>query len=192
MLPWKERALFLGAWLQSPLGVGSVTPSAPALTRRMVERIRWQQVRTVVELGAGTGAITARLLATKPADVRLLAFEREPAFRDFLQQRYPDLELHGDVYQLGTVLAADGTQQVEAIVSGIPFGALPAADQEWLLDVVDRALAPGGQFVAFQYSLALRHRLRRRFARVDLGFTAANLPPAFIYYCQKAKDGVRK
>ena len=185
MLPWKERALFLKAWFRSPLGVGSVTPSAPALTRRMVERIPWHQVRTVVELGAGTGVITARLRERKPPSVQLLAFEREPRFRHYLKHRYPDLDLHGEVRHLCAVLAEKGTPQADVIISGIPFGALPAARQQVLLADIDRALAPGGMFVAFQYSLMLRRQLRQRFERVDLGFALANLPPAFIYYCYK-------
>lgn len=187
MTAWKDRALFLRAWLRKPGQVGSVTPSAPALVDRMLKRIPWDRVRTVAELGAGTGPITAKVCEQKPARVRFLVFEREPEFRRLLKQRFPQLEMYPEAAQLSRVLERTGLHQADVILSGIPFAALPAQTQESLLDEIERSLAPGGLFVAFQYSWLLYRRLRRRFSRVDLGFTLFNLPPAVVYYCYKAE-----
>lgn len=181
-----ERALFFRAWLQSPLTVGSLTPSAPALVARMLRRVPWQRVETVVELGAGTGSITAGILKRKPARSRLLAFEREPAFRQLLAERFPGLALYPEAHALSEVLAATGRPQADVVISGLPFGALPAEQQERLLCEIEAALAPGGVFVAFQYGWRLYSRLRRHFARCDVSAALFNLPPALVYTCHKA------
>lgn len=187
MAPRNDRALFWQTWIQHPRTVGSVTPSAPALVHRMLEPVPWDRVHTVVELGAGTGPVTAEILQRKPPHVHFMAFEREPVFRQLLAERFPELELHSEALGLGSVLAASGENYADVIISGIPFAALSIADQEALLDEVDRCLAPGGLFIAFQYAPLLYRRLVRRFARCDLGLALLNLPPAVVYTCHKAK-----
>jgi len=181
-----DRKIFFQKWLKSPLTVGSLTPSAPHLVSVMLRSVPWNRIDTVVELGAGTGPITAGILKRKPERVRFLAFEREPAFRQLLAQRYPGLSLYPEAKALPEALAATGRPQADVIISGIPFAALSARDQEHLLSVIDASLAPGGQLIAFQYSLMLYARLRQRFARCDLSLALLNLPPAAVYTCYKA------
>ncbi len=164
MACWSDRATFLQAYLRHPLAVGSVTPSALALVDRMLHPIQWGEIQTVVELGCGTGPMTAEILRRKPAHVRFLAFEREPAFRQLLLARFPGLQVHPEAFELGRVLARTGRPQADVVLSGIPFAALPGPEQERLLDEVEQALVPGGLFVAFQYSPLLYRLFRGRFA----------------------------
>lgn len=181
-MSWMERATFLRAWLNDPRSVGSVAPSSPQLARAMAALVPWERSRTVVELGAGTGAITERLLERRPEGVRLLAFERQPEFRALLRRRFPGLEVCPEASQLSGVL---GEERADAIVSGIPFALLTPEQREALLDEIEGALAPGGCFIAFQYAPVLLPALRRRFKRVRLRLVLANLPPAVIYGCWK-------
>lgn len=181
----KEHLLFLRVSRRHPLQVGSAAPSSRRLVAAMLQGISWAGVQTVVELGAGTGAITKAVLAAKPQSAQLLVFEREPAFQAVLRERYPELNLFADARDLRAVLAGRGLAAADVILSGIPFALLPAEQQDDLLDEIASCLAPGGMFVAFQYSLLLYRRLQRRFRRVSLGFAAVNLPPAFVYRCYK-------
>ena len=185
---WTERTAFLRTWLQRPLEVGSVLPSSPRLARRIASLVDWDRTRTLVELGAGTGAVTAGLLARASASTRLLAFERQPEFRQILQDRFAGLEVYPEARQLSRVLESAGPRQAETVVSGIPFALLSRPEQEALLDEIDRGLAPGGSFIAFQYSPFLLPSLRRRFEKVSLHLVLANLPPALIYCCRKGEQ----
>lgn len=184
-MSWMERAAFLRKWLERPREVGSITPSSPQLARAMAEWVPWEQIRTLVELGAGTGAVTAELLERLPAGSRLLAFERMPEFRELLRERYPQLEVYAEARLLSQVLREGGGLKADAVVSGIPFALLTAEQRGVLLDEIEGALAPGGCLIAFQYTPMLWPLLRSRFASVDVRLVAANLPPALIYRCWK-------
>ena len=55
----KEGELFFRQWLRSPKSMGSVIPSSKFLARAVANEVAWQPGQYVVELGGGTGAITA-------------------------------------------------------------------------------------------------------------------------------------
>jgi phospholipid N-methyltransferase len=40
-------------------------------------------------------------------------------------------------------------------------------------------------YVQFQYSLNAKKAIKTLFRSVDITFTAANFPPAFVYTCRK-------
>lgn len=185
-MTWMDRAAFLRMWLQRPREVGSVTPSSPHLARAIAKWVPWDRTHTLVELGAGTGAVTVELMERLPSVTRFLAFERLSEFRALLQQRHPALEVYPEARQLSRVLQHTGSGRADAVVSGIPFALLSPEQREALLDEIDRSLAPGGCFIAFQYTPLLLPTLRRRFACVEVRLVLANLPPAFVYRCWKA------
>ena len=54
--------LFLRRWAANPLQMGSVVPSSRALGRRIAGLIERSGDEVVVELGAGTGAVSRALL----------------------------------------------------------------------------------------------------------------------------------
>ena len=59
----QSTVLFLRRWLANPLQMGSIIPSSPALGRQVARLIERHEDEVVLELGAGTGAITRALLA---------------------------------------------------------------------------------------------------------------------------------
>src|SRR5512145_1917528 len=80
MAPEKDpnaALVFLKAWLKSPLRVGAIAPSGDRLARAMAQVVPRRSALPVVELGGGTGSITAALLRRIPAE-RLIVVERDP------------------------------------------------------------------------------------------------------------------
>src|SRR5690348_4415792 len=71
--------LFLREWLVQPGIVGAICPSSHRLARSMAERIPVQGDGLVVELGAGTGAVTQALLEKGISPDRLRVVERSPS-----------------------------------------------------------------------------------------------------------------
>jgi phospholipid N-methyltransferase len=145
--------------------------------------------RTVVELGPGTGPFTAGLLQRLRAEGRLLCIERDPELADHLRGRFDDPRLTvvtGDAQDLERHLAGHGLEaQVPLIISGLPFTSLPAELREVILSAIVWCLAPGGAFLLYQYSYAMRRHLRRYFRRVESRWELRNIPPAVCMRCTR-------
>src|SRR5258708_10649801 len=87
--------------LSNPGPVGSAVPSSRFLGRRMAGCLPRSPNGYVVELGAGTGAITAALLERGIPAERILPVERSEAMVKLLQRRFPSLNVAlGDATQL--------------------------------------------------------------------------------------------
>ncbi|HZD25941.1 MAG TPA: rRNA adenine N-6-methyltransferase family protein, partial [Alphaproteobacteria bacterium] len=84
-----DDRVFLSRWLRAPLSTGAVTPSGRALARLMAAQIDPEADGHVIELGAGTGAITRALLDAGVDCRRLVLIEKDPVLHGLLSRRYP-------------------------------------------------------------------------------------------------------
>jgi phospholipid N-methyltransferase len=157
----------------------------------MIEPIPEDYDGEIVELGAGTGALTLRLAETRPA-TRILACEINPVLARDLEARLQAAGLRRRVrvisdpaQQLLSGLSARQAKAPDFIVSGIPLGNLVNARASALVAAIHRALAPGGTYIQFQYSLLDRKKIKNKFARLRIGFVLLNIPPAFVYFAEK-------
>jgi phospholipid N-methyltransferase len=186
---------FLDAYLRAPFKTGSVAPSSRWLAARMVKDTGLAGAHTVVELGPGTGAITRAIVPELGADTLFVAVEYNPGFAESLKRRFPRATVVNDTAErLPELLAEQGRAEADCILSSLPFAAFPHGLQCRLLDAAHRSLGPGGLFVTYAYVPAawlttgrqLRSLLTRRFERVHTTpIVWRNLPPAFVYRCQK-------
>ncbi|MDN4595067.1 class I SAM-dependent methyltransferase [Polycladomyces subterraneus] len=182
-----DRMAFLLRFFRSPRMIGSITPSSAHLVRAMLDPIPWEQVDTVVELGAGTGVITEALVQRTRPETHVIVFERDTHLRDLLFHRFPYLHHAEHAEKLGEELEQHGIGQVDCILSSLPFTNFPNAIRHAILDEVTERLAPDGMFVAYQYTLHMLPLFRERFHRVSSRLVFWNLPPAFVYVCSKPK-----
>lgn len=190
-----EALTFLRAFLRAPTGIGSVAPSSPALAAMMVRCAEIQPGQVVAELGAGTGPMTRAVRAAHP-DNPLVVFEPDAALAAVCRASVPGVPVEEAYAQdLSAVLARHGHAGCERIVSSLPFAGWPAELQEAVFDGIFDALAPGGRMVTFTYvhspwlpaGRRARALLGRRFARVTTSPVVwRNLPPAFVYVCDRA------
>ena len=72
---WPE---FLRAWLRNPAQVGAVWPSSPRLSAKLARIAPGHGAPVVVELGPGTGAVTAQVARRLSPEGRHLAVELDP------------------------------------------------------------------------------------------------------------------
>lgn len=180
----RPRLLFARAFLANPRGIGSVIPSSPQLIERLLGRIDWSAVRTVVEYGPGTGGVTRAILARMAPDARLIAFETNAAFVGFLRRTIDDPRLtviEASAESVARALAAAGVARIDAAVSSLPLSVMPVRVRLRILAATGRVLAPGAMLVGYQYSTRLLGELRRVFGRVTVRFEPRNWPPAFVF-----------
>ncbi|MFM8535713.1 MAG: hypothetical protein ACKOEC_19350 [Acidimicrobiia bacterium] len=71
----QEEILFIKRWLAHPLKVGALLPSPPFLARMVARHTLIGGDDVVVELGAGTGAVTKALLDAGIPKDRLFVIE---------------------------------------------------------------------------------------------------------------------
>ncbi|MET3289053.1 UNVERIFIED_CONTAM: phospholipid N-methyltransferase [Brevibacillus sp. OAP136] len=184
----QERLYFLYKFIRFPKQIGSVTPSSPFLAKTMLDAVPWGNVTAIAELGSGTGAITKHLLAASPQPQHVLLFEKDDTLRAHLARQYPDYAVYEDACQLETALLREGIEQLDCILSGLPFFNFPQAVRDQILEQINATLKPGGLFIAFQYSHQMKKQLSDRFDLLSIEFVPVNVPPAFVYVCQKRSE----
>ncbi len=186
----REHRLFLKRWLRAPMRVGAVAPSSRQLGDAMARLVPKESDGAVVELGGGTGVITASLLRGGVAAERWVVLERDAELHRHLRERFPALRvLLGDAAKLNEVLAPLGIHQVEAIVSGLPLLSIPRPIQDQILEQVLALLAPGAPLIQYTYG-PMSPVDRRRFkleGRVAKR-VAVNLPPASVWVYRRVGE----
>ena len=80
---------------------------------------------------------------------------------------------------------SDGMKLPDFIISGIPLATLNREQVLGLVGAISRALAPGGMYIQFQYSLIDRKKIKSHFCRLTTVPVLLNFPPAVVYYAQK-------
>ena len=174
--------VFLKGFLKNWREVGSPIPSSRHVARRICKLMDFQQARTVVEIGAGTGVITQEILSSLRPDARLIVFEVNNDFCERLRRiGDPRLIVHNvSALQMQTVLA----ERADHVVSGIPIATLSKNAFSQLCAAVKEVLEPRGVFIQLQLSLFSYGKLKHFFQEVNIGFTWRNTPPAFMYCCR--------
>lgn len=174
---------FWRAFLANPLRVASPVPSGPALARAIAAAIDAQAPGGVLELGAGSGAVTAALLARGITPADLIAVEYAPDFCAHLRQRFAGLTvLQGDAFAFPGLT---GNRRFKAIVSGLPVMARSPRQRRHFMARVMEALQPGGVFVQFSYSPLSPFPARRDVA-ASRRTVWANLPPMQVWWYRRA------
>ncbi len=153
-VPPQHFGRLFALWLRSPTDIGAVAASSRALARAMAHEIGSRQSGHIVELGGGTGAITGALLERGLPPERLVVVERNRGLCRLLAARFPQVAvLKGDAVSLRTHLQRAGIEPVTAVVSGLPLLSMPVPMRARILAEAFAAMAGGGQFIQFTYSL---------------------------------------
>ena len=177
--------MFLKKFMQNPRDVGSIIPSSNRLTHKMLEPIAWDRVRSIVELGAGTGIFTKAIYELARPDCKVAIFEKDDEMRSQLLQAFKGFYFCKNALDLQSCLPKIGMAKADCIVSGLPFANFARSDRDQIIRQAHDSLSDDGVFVTFQYSLQMRKSLQRAFAQVSVSFVAWNMPPAFVYVCRK-------
>lgn len=189
------RRTFLLAAMRRPAAVGAVAPSSEGLAELLASVVPRSGAPIVVELGPGTGAVSAVIDRRLPPEGRHLAVELDPGMVEFLRCTRPTMEIvPGDARELGSLLADRDVTRADAVVSGLPWALFDPPTQAAILTEVARLLGPNGAFTTFAYLHGMPLHTARRFRRtlaatfdeVVVSRTVwRNLPPAFGYVCRR-------
>jgi phosphatidylethanolamine/phosphatidyl-N-methylethanolamine N-methyltransferase len=178
-------APFAKQMILNPRSVGAACPSSRKLARVMASFIPQGHKGVVVELGAGTGAITAAILERGIAPERLVAIERSPELIDLLKKRFPKLCIvSGDAQFLDDILNKHIEKEerpVKFVISGLPLRSLPKAIVRAIEQQLELILSENGRFIQFTYDFRPdMSGLMSEFVKCDSRVVLQNLPPARV------------
>jgi len=173
---------FVKGWIRNPLAIGALAPSGKSLAKLMAKDVGTGC--RVVELGAGTGTVTAALLANGVAAEDLHLVERDPQFVKILKRRFPRCQVvAADALELDQQLEA--TAGFDFVVSGLPLLCFSPDKRYRALQQALQFLKPRGRLHQFTYGgrcpIDRDVRAQLRLESVLLGIAALNLPPGFVY-----------
>lgn len=156
---------------------GAVLPSSRFLARALVSEVRKPRgpVR-ILEVGSGTGSVTAEIVRHMLPWDRLDAVEINSHFINVMQRRLDtEWQARRDRVQLihSPVEDLPGEGVYDYIVSGLPFNNFPVGLVRDIFKAYSRLLKPGGTLSYFEYVFVrelkhafVDHRERRRLYRV--------------------------
>jgi phosphatidylethanolamine/phosphatidyl-N-methylethanolamine N-methyltransferase len=184
-----DSTLFLREWLVNPQRTGAVAPSSPKLAAAMARWLPRDPESFVLELGPGTGAVTAALLKRGLREDRLVAIEHNPTLARLLRKRFPRAHIiTGDAWQLDELLRSQSVPipSVGAVISSLPLLNFPKEQVEALAQKIRSILDPRGRWVQYTYQIG-KHRSRGAdaFRLLASQIVWLNLPPARVSVYQK-------
>lgn len=166
--------------VRHPRTVGAICPSGTQLAGAMAAAIP-EGKGLVIEIGAGTGAVTRAILARGIEPERLLVLERSPEFCRMLRRKFPGLNIvEGDAAMLASYVPEG--REVVAVVSSLPLMNFPSSLREAILEQVRRVIGTRGCVIQFTYALLGESPYSRNGFRRDLcRFIPRNLPSGFSF-----------
>jgi phosphatidylethanolamine/phosphatidyl-N-methylethanolamine N-methyltransferase len=182
--------LFWQRTLQNPRQVCSLFPSSPFVGRAMTEVIGDRIDSHVIELGAGTGAVTRQLIRNGVQADKLTLIEIDAQLGGHLRRRFPDVDVViASAQDLSKLWKERNGSSVGAIVSTLPMRLFSKRLIYLVMKNSLQVLEDGGMFVQFTYrqNSPVPSRVAKalnmkawRYTRVWL-----NLPPAAIWVYEK-------
>lgn len=175
---------FFREFVHAPTLVGSVCPSSRALSSAMAGRIPFEKEGLIIDLGAGSGAMSRQLLQVGITPDRIFALEISTGFAESFGRNCPGVSLCiGDACELGGLLDqyAPG-RRVCGIVSSLPFRVLPAVKAERIVEEIRRVLVVHkALLVQYSYAWWMHYPLRKfGFSPCSAKLVINNIPPARV------------
>lgn len=187
----REHLQFIAGFLRRPRAVGAVAPSSERLATEVLRYSELKRAKTVVELGAGTGAITRVLLENVRPGTRVIVVELDAQHSERLAGQFPGACVcHDSAENLRAILQRNGCDRADVVVSGLPWASMPVPVRERIKAEILASLESDGRLCGFGYVHATWHPrirafhegLRASFSQVRVSPVVwGNLPPAFAY-----------
>jgi phosphatidylethanolamine/phosphatidyl-N-methylethanolamine N-methyltransferase len=184
---WAKRlpdgARFLRSWMERPLQIGAVQPSGRALARTMASYVDPAAPGPVIEIGPGTGPVTAALLQRGVAAERLVLVEYSPEFCALLRERYPGVRvIEGDAYAIAKTLKELALAPATAVVSSLPLLTRPVEQRLDLLQQCFAVMRADGPYIQFTYATSAPIPSRgENYAATPSRRIWLNVPPARVW-----------
>lgn len=183
-----DKILFFSTFLKYPKEIGSVIPSSKFLIGKLLDNINFDKAKCIVEYGPGTGCITTEILKRAGKDCKILCFEINKNMYDYLKKSLKDERLiliNDSAENIKMHIKNLKIKKVEYVISGLPFSNLSKHKKIIIIKETKNSLKNDGKFVVYQFVSNVRKNLSYYFSKISTKFIPLNLPPMFVYVCEK-------
>ena len=183
-----EKVLFFSTFLRHPKEIGSIIPSSKFLINEVLKNIDFENAKCIAEYGPGTGKITAEILKRSRKDAKILCFEVNKKFCNYLRKKIKDQRLvliNDSAENIKKYLKKLNIDKVDNIVSGLPFSNLTMDKKCFIIEEAKKSLKNSGKFVVYQFLYSFKKCIYNYFSKISIKFVPLNIPPLFVYCCGK-------
>ncbi len=186
-----ELSFFVCRSVRCPKVTGTQIPTWKWLARNMVGNTDVSKEGGVVELGAGTGAITRALFERGFTKDRVCTVELSGEFAGYCRERFPGLTvLEASAFDLEDWREKVPFDKVQAVVSSLPLAFFEDGDRIRLIKSMLGSREEGGlgadsmsQMAYFAHRVVKKDRGLEEGLEVKMGsFTWLNVYPAATWY----------
>lgn len=181
---------FVARFLADPKSIGAIAPSTPMLAKAMAAHV--EHGVTVLEIGAGNGAIT-RHIPNCHNGYPLLIFEQDRYLAQKLREQFAEFRVLEGYFHESVRQLANLPEQL-VIVSSIPFKSIPDDLRQLTVQAISDLLlaSPFRKLVQFTYfnqpPFSAPHPALI-WKKIDTVW--ANLPPATVWELRMVSDVFR-
>lgn len=171
--------LFLKNFLRNPLRNASIIPSSRFASVAMFRNIDFSKIKTVIELGPGTGVFTKQIVEKSATDTKIILIELESSYIANLRKQFGSRVVieNTDANSLENVLKKHSVKQVDLIISSLPFEAVNFE----LVKTITKMTKSGTIFRFFTYIPPAVKRVYKDLPIKIKSFVLRNIPPLWIY-----------
>ena len=181
-----DNLRFLRALIARPKNIGAVAPSSRALGRAIARQLDPARPGPVLELGPGTGVVTAAILDRGIGPERLTVIEYDSEFAAAIAARFQGVHvIQGDAFDLNRTLGARPAEPFAGIVSGIPLLNFPVPRRRAYVEALTARLAPGAPLIQFSYGMHAPVVPPAGHGVACAALVWANIPPARVWVYRK-------
>ncbi|MEM9548749.1 MAG: hypothetical protein AAGA77_22385 [Bacteroidota bacterium] len=181
-----SRFKFLLEALKNFKQVGTVTRSGKALCRKAASFIT-KQDKYIMELGAGDGAITVRILKNMHPEGKLLCFEINPNMVEVLNRIDDErlIVINDSAENMEQHMRAHDIVSFDGIVSAIPFLVLPKKLATGIIELCKKNLKKHKYYAQIHYAKTKLSLYTKTFGNIETYWVLLNIPPAYVFMCEK-------
>lgn len=167
--------------------VASITPTSKYTVEKLCQYIDFRNNIRIMEYGPADGVFTRYFLDKMTLESELVAIETNMDFVTSLNKVKDNrLTVFNESAEKASDIAGQlGWENVDYIVSGIPFSFLDDKTKHSILEKSSEFISDDGAFLGYQTSAHLKPYLQKHFPKVTTEMEYRNLPPMCIYIAKK-------
>ena len=155
---------------------GAITKTPKTVLQKIAGEVPADDVKEIVELGAGKGEITRTIVTRVERSCRYIAFEINEEFASTLRKNFPQIEVFtGDALTFDTVI----DQKADLLICSLPLSFFEKKVRRRLLEKIKDNVVAGGKAIILFHAFWIIPELKEFFPKSKL-IRLFHIPPYYI------------